>query len=64
MIERGVREIVEALGAPSIKDKPMAHCRDCGSEIDRRDMFCEADRQRRLSSRLSELDAREQHSDS
>ena len=34
--------------------KAVAHCRDCGAEIDRRNMFCDADRERRLAARAAE----------
>ena len=40
---------VGALGAPSANVTTVAHCRDCGAEIDRRDMFCAKDRDRRLT---------------
>ena len=47
MIGKAIVEIAEILGAPSVDEMPKVHCRDCGVEIDRRNMFCVSDRVRR-----------------
>ena len=54
MIEKSIATIVNVLVSPSVKEKSKAHCRDCGVEIDRRNMFCDADRERRLAERKNE----------
>ena len=56
MIEKAIAELAEALGAPSLEEKPKAHCRDCGAEIDRRTTFCDVDRERRLQKSLLPLE--------
>ena len=47
MIEKAIVGLFDALGAAGSEERPKAHCRDCGIEINRAAVFCDTCRDRR-----------------